>query len=69
MIDKENLKITEQKIRKSLSKFELEVMELYINGKSYTEIAQQLGKEPKSIDNAIQRVKKKIQKNLEDQSE
>ena len=69
MIDKENLKITEQKIRKSLSKFELEVMELYINGKSYTEIAEQLGKEPKSIDNAIQRVKKKIQKNLEDQSE
>lgn len=69
MIDKENLKITEQKIRKSLSKFELEVMELYINGKSYTEIAEQLGKEPKSIDNAIQRVKKKIQKNLEEQSE
>ena len=64
MIDRENLKITEQKIRKSLSKFELEVMELYINGKSYTEIAQQLEKEPKSIDNAIQRIKKKIQKNL-----
>lgn len=69
MIDRENLKITEQKIRKSLSKFELEVMELYINGKSYTEIAEQLGKEPKSIDNAIQRVKKKIQKNLDEQSE
>ncbi len=64
MIDKENLKSTEQKIRKSLSKFELEVMEHYINGKSYTEIAELLEKEPKSIDNAIQRVKKKIQKNL-----
>lgn len=65
MIDQENLKATEQKIRKSLSKFELQVMELYISGKSYTEIAVQLEKEPKSIDNAIQRVKKKIQKNLE----
>ena len=67
MIDKENLKSTEQKIRKSLSKFELEVMEHYINGKSYTEIAEILEKEPKSIDNAIQRVKKKIQKNLEEE--
>lgn len=66
MIDQENLKATEQKIRKSLSKFELQVMELYISGKSYTEIASQLEKEPKSIDNAIQRVKKKIQKNLEE---
>ncbi len=66
MIDRENLKATEQKIRKFLSKFELEVMELYIRGKSYTEIAQKLQKEPKSIDNAIQRVKKKIQKNLEE---
>ena len=66
MIDRENLKATEQKIRKFLSKFELEVMELYIGGKSYTEIAQKLQKEPKSIDNAIQRVKKKIQKNLEE---
>lgn len=64
MIDKENLKFTEEKIRKSLSEFELEVMEHYINGKSYTEIAQLLEKEPKSIDNAIQRVKKKIQKSL-----
>lgn len=64
MIDKENLKSTEQKIRKILSKFELEVMELYINGKSYLEIAEILNKEPKSIDNAIQRVKKKIQKSL-----
>jgi len=64
MIDQENLKATEQKIRKSLSKFELEVMELYIKGKSYTEIAFELDKAPKSIDNAIQRIKKKIQKSL-----
>ena len=66
MIDRENLKSTEQRIRKSLSKFELEVMELYISGKSYTEIAEKLGKQPKSIDNAIQRVKKKIQKNMDE---
>lgn len=43
-----------------LSKFELEVWQLYISGKNYTAIAAETGKSPKSIDNALQRIKRKI---------
>ena len=43
-----------------LSELELEVWELYLDGKNYTEIAAEMGRPPKSIDNAIQRIKRKI---------
>ncbi|MDO4942901.1 MAG: sigma-70 family RNA polymerase sigma factor [Lachnospiraceae bacterium] len=49
-----------EKIETRLSKFEKKVILLYLNGMSYTEIAEQLEKKPKSIDNAIQRIKKKL---------
>ena len=42
------------------SDFEKNVLELYMSGKDYIAIAQMLDKPPKSIDNAMQRVKKKI---------
>ena len=42
---------------------EKEVLELYLEGKDYTEIAKLLGKTDKSIDNALQRIKGKIRKN------
>lgn len=45
-----------------LSAFERKVLVLYIRGGSYNEIADVLGKEPKSIDNALQRIKQKIEK-------
>ncbi len=48
-----------------LSALERKVLSLYIRGKSYQEIGAVLGKEPKSIDNALQRIKHKIQKNVE----
>lgn len=48
----------------SLSKLELEVWEEYVRGKTYTEIARSLGKSPKTIDNAIQRIKKKMLKTI-----
>lgn len=64
LINQESLGITEQRINDSLSKFERSVLELYINGKTYHEIAIILDKEAKSIDNAIQRVKRKISKRL-----
>lgn len=53
------------KILDILSTLERKVLSLYIQGKSYQEIGAVLGKEPKSIDNALQRIKHKIQKNLE----
>ena len=43
-----------------LSKFEIKVLDLYLDGLSYREIAEKLGKSAKSIDNAVQRVRKKL---------
>jgi RNA polymerase sporulation-specific sigma factor len=47
-----------------LSPLESEVLRLYVEGKSYQEIAGQLGRHVKSIDNALQRVKRKIESQL-----
>ena len=44
-----------------LSSYEAEVLEKYLCGKSYSDIANELGKTEKSIDNALQRIKKKIE--------
>ena len=43
-----------------LSKFESQVLELYLEGLSYTEIAGKVNKSPKSVDNAVQRIRKKL---------
>ena len=67
LIDRESLGDTERKIKSTLSKFELDVLDLYINGKTYQEIAADMDKSPKSIDNALQRVKRKIDKLLSEQ--
>ncbi len=60
IINKEKLEETEEKIKDSLSKFENTVLTLYLQGKNYQEIAIVLDKPSKSIDNALQRIKKKI---------
>ncbi|AGC69639.1 RNA polymerase sigma-H factor SigH [Thermoclostridium stercorarium subsp. stercorarium DSM 8532] len=62
LITKEEISGIESKICEILSTFEWEVLSLYLNGKSYTEIANKLNKPVKSVDNALQRVKKKIEK-------
>ena len=54
----------ESAIDKTLSDFEKKVLNKYINGKSYTEIAEDLDTPVKSIDNAIQRIRKKAIKGL-----
>lgn len=48
------------KIQSKLSKMENDVFKYYIEGYSYTEISEFMGKDAKSIDNALQRIKKKI---------
>ena len=63
-ISKEELNRIEGKINEILSPLELEVLHFYLQGKSYQQIAGILNKEVKSIDNALQRVKKKIEKFL-----
>lgn len=60
IINREKLEETEQKIKDSLSRFENTVLNLYLSGKNYQEIAILLEKPAKSIDNALQRIKKKI---------
>lgn len=52
-------------INSSLSSFEKEVLNKFIEGKSYTQIAESLNSPVKSVDNAIQRIRKKTAKNIE----
>ena len=47
-------------IRQNLSEFEQKVVNLYVDGMNYQQIAKELEKTPKSIDNALQRIKKKL---------
>lgn len=64
IISKEQMKYIEEKIAKVLSDLELEVLNSYLDGKSYQEIACDLERHSKSIDNALQRVKRKLEKCL-----
>ena len=47
-----------------LSNFEIKVLDLYLEGLSYREIAARLGRDEKSIDNAVQRIRRKLARNL-----
>ncbi len=64
-IHQENLLDIETTMGKILSPLEQNVVELYLEGKSYVEIAEQLGRHVKSVDNALQRVKRKLEQYLE----
>ena len=66
LISQEDLRGIHQKIDEVLSSLEQEVLAAYLDGKSYQEIADMLGRHVKSIDNALQRVKRKLEKYLED---
>lgn len=62
IIGKEQIVNIQKEIEDNLSKFEKQVLELYMEGLSYLEIANLLEKPEKSIDNAIQRIRNKISK-------
>lgn len=64
MITKEEFENALNVITECLSPFEYKVLNLYLEGRSYQEIAEVIHKDVKSIDNALQRVKKKIEKYL-----
>lgn len=64
-INQENLMDIESTMQRILSPLEQDVVNLYLEGKSYTEIAQKLGRHVKSVDNALQRVKRKLEQYLE----
>lgn len=61
VISQEEFHHIESKIGEILSDLEWEVLTAYLQGKSYQEIADELGRHVKSIDNALQRVKRKLE--------
>ncbi|MCR4605366.1 MAG: sigma-70 family RNA polymerase sigma factor [Eubacterium sp.] len=60
LIDRENVTDIKESLMSRLSSFERDVVLLYIEGESISSIGKKLNKTPKSIDNALQRVKKKL---------
>ena len=66
IIDREDLSMIEGKIGQMLSDLEKEVLVRYMDGKSYVEIADEMHRHVKSIDNALQRIKRKLLKYLEE---
>ncbi len=64
IISQEDLHGINTQLAEMLSGLEKDALSLYLDGKSYQEIAQILGRHAKSIDNALQRVKRKLEKYL-----
>nr|WP_278287121.1 RNA polymerase sporulation sigma factor SigH [Caloramator mitchellensis] len=64
IISKEERKKIEKRMLETLSDLEIEVLRCYLDGKTYQEIACDLDRHAKSIDNALQRIKRKLEKLL-----
>ena len=64
VISAEEISSIKSSMGKLLSSLETEVLQLYMDGKSYQEIADMLGRHVKSIDNALQRIKRKLEQHL-----
>ncbi|WP_275576495.1 RNA polymerase sporulation sigma factor SigH [Mangrovibacillus cuniculi] len=65
MIHREEFSSIEGKMGELLSDLERKVLNLYLDGQSYQEISEELNRHVKSIDNALQRVKRKLERYLE----
>ena len=61
---KEYYNFVDDRVEETLSDFEKQVLHRYTNGESYTQIAERLNAPVKSVDNAIQRIRKKAVKNI-----
>jgi RNA polymerase sporulation-specific sigma factor len=66
MINREEFAGIEVKMGEILSNLEWQVLSLYLQGRTYQEISVELRRHVKSIDNALQRVKRKLEKYLEE---
>lgn len=64
LIDRENVAAIQEKMKRSLSAMEQQVLGLYLGGMNYRQIAEVTEKEPKAIDNALQRIRGKFAKIL-----
>lgn len=63
-IDQENTLQVKEQIQMVLSEFENQVLKLYLEGADYILIAEKMGKTAKSIDNALQRIRQKVKKQV-----
>jgi len=66
VISAEEVANIKESVGKVLSTFETDVLQLYMDGKSYQQIADMLGRHVKSIDNALQRIKRKLEHHMLD---
>lgn len=64
LVSAERIRALQEHVDAVLSDLETEVLRLYVDGNSYQEIAERLQRHVKSIDNALQRVKKKLEEHL-----
>ncbi|MDP9070669.1 MAG: RNA polymerase sporulation sigma factor SigH [Actinomycetota bacterium] len=69
VLSKERLAAMSASMGGRLSGLEVDVLRLYVEGKSYQEIGDQLGRHTKSIDNALQRIKRKLDAHLQAEAE
>lgn len=60
IINQEELETFQSRVQKRLSAMEKEVLTYYLQGFDYSQIAELMGREPKAVDNALQRLKKKL---------
>ncbi len=66
LLGKEKLTDLKKCFKNNLSKLEAEILDEMLLGLTYLEIAEKIGKRPKTVDNAMQRIKRKMKKCLED---
>ena len=66
VVSQEQIEAIRRSMAESLSSLEVEVLRLYVEGKSYNEIGSHLGRHVKSIDNALQRIKRKLDHHMTD---
>ena len=64
LIDREHTAALLSGVRKKLSEFEAKILGYYLDGLSCREIAETVGKSPKSVDNAVQRIRQKVARHL-----
>ena len=64
LIDREKAASLLQSTRKQLSEFEVKILGYYLDGLTCREIAETVGKSPKSVDNAVQRIRRKVARYL-----
>ena len=68
VVSNERMDDMRRSMAEMLSGLEVDVLRLYVEGKSYQEIGEQLGRHVKSIDNALQRIKRKLDTHLQEQA-